>query len=212
MKRRETKKIPWTFSFVLVFCILLCNNVTSVARKLKQNEVSVSRGFRFCLQISPFDHFAIWNWKPFDATLLYSELIKSSCVCGMYSTEPNKRYILDDFIVMPWTFDVIVSTGKYEHEENQNVVHETCNENRCDLYHHIINLIYNNEAKTPGKFHFSSTKRQKTSWFLLNHIFEVSTRDLTRNYNDICFCCFFFFMSLKHHFSWGRNFYDSIFH
>ena len=130
-------------------------------------------------------------------------------MCVRYvQLKPNKRYILDDFIVMPWTFDVIV-TKNMSTKRIKMLFMKTCNENRCDLYHHIINLIYNNEAKTPGKFP-SSAERQKTSWFLLNHIFEESTRDLTRNCNDIVFCCCFH--DIKISFFMRRNFYDLIFH
>lgn len=53
----------------------------------------------------------------------------------MFRIKPNKSDILDDFIVVPWTFDVSKSRSW---KPVMRVV--------GDLYHHITNLIYNNDA------------------------------------------------------------------
>lgn len=55
------------------------------------------------------------------------------------------------------------------------VVRATCNVNRCDIYHRIINLIYNNESQ-PRKFR---SREQKNSWFYWITT-EKESRDLSR--------------------------------
>lgn len=69
---------------------------------------------------------------------------------------------------------------------NRRIADETSDENCYDLYHRIINLIYNNVSKPP-KFRF----------------IEIGQEMASTNF----FCCHCLGLA------WGEgNFYDSIFH
>jgi hypothetical protein len=77
----------------------------------------------------------------------------------------------------------------------------TCNENRCDLYCHIINLIYNNVAKPRDihKFSFLPLRCWTKDQLILLSFVEVSSREKPVTNRNVVFSL----ISLKHHFSWG---------
>lgn len=82
--------------------------------------------------------------------------------------KPNKRYFRW-FYCHALDFWCQQGDGvKLWENENQKVVHETCNENCSDLYRHIINLIYNNEASAFSPDHLVNSHRPVTTLLFLS--------------------------------------------
>lgn len=196
-KGEKPKKYLGRFLCFAAARVLLCNDVRLVGWQVELNLIWMLKSFRMensVAKLFPSERlpFEIENhsMRPFSIP----NSSNHHRVCGMCSNKPNKRYFRW-FYCCSLDFWCCFCVGKVWEWE-------TCNENRCDLYHHIVNLIYNNAGPAHGVFFFSA---QRTSWvYWITSSDEVSSRDLSR----------IVMSALKPHFSSGREekFYDSIFH
>lgn len=161
----------------------------------------------FVFRLFPFDHlpFEIEKTFPGDPSLLCPHQIIMCVRC--VQLRPNKRYILDDFIVMPWTFDVIVSAEIWAQTMFMKPVMRI-----FVIFITALSIWFTTMRPSPECFESrqdSSDKKDQLN-FIESHLWGNNSRPAV-NCNDIAFYCCFSTV-IKTQFFMGKKFYDSSFH